>query len=519
MKPIKIDNSGEIGRFLSHLQERDNKRLLVTAPFGAGKSYFLNDFFAAHPQYLPVTLYPGDYSVSSNEDIFELIKYDIIDALLACYPDRLNLTGNDFSNLLLAQQFLSSEADFLPLLKSLAQTQSIGFEKLLEIFEHSKALYRKFTSFKERITDIETRKLKAFMQPVEQKRGSIRENDGITRFIAELLSRIKVSAEHNSARSHEGMKQTILVVDDLDRLEADQIFRLFNIFSAHHDSREDANKFGFDKVILVCDLDNLEHMFRHRYGPKASFDGYIDKFYSYEPYIFNQQAFLKQKAREYLLYFEEDNVARQDSLLSDDRFGKKSMFFETVSGLAEEMVERSLLRARNFQKFKAYQFQDWRIELDDRQYSSRYFPLLVMARTLGQFFPRTADLIAAIDELATNFPSNYEAKSKSGHKLFQSQMVSYALPFLVENFTDLSHLRSSEEHQFARVLNEHGNRFYIVFSAKDSFSRDYVELVYEKVVLDATLNNKRNMEPQMSYPNFYHFFSVALKRCVQLGYL
>ncbi|HJD91473.1 MAG TPA: hypothetical protein K8V80_02310, partial [Bacteroides coprosuis] len=58
--------------------------------------------------------------------------------------------------------------------------------------------------------------------------------------------------------------------------------------SAHDDSLTPGkNKFGFDKIILVCDIDNIKNIYRHRYGAEVDFSGYIDKFYSSTIYYFD----------------------------------------------------------------------------------------------------------------------------------------------------------------------------------------------------------------------------------------
>ena len=521
MKSIKIDNSNELSKFEKHLSDQGNKRILVTAPFGAGKSYFLKEFFNSQQEYLSVTLFPGDYSVSSNEDIFELIKYDIIDALITDYPEKLNLTSNDFSTLLLAQQFLAKKVDLIPLFKSIAQSQSLGIDQLLEIFESTKTLYEKFSNFKDEMNADEIKRLKNFMEPFESKRGSIRENDAITQFISELLQRIKAELIDDEDAIVSIPKKTVLVIDDLDRLEADQIFRLFNIFSAHYDSREDANKFCFDKVILVCDLDNLEYMFRHRYGLKANFDGYIDKFYSYSPFIFNLQSFLKQKSSEFLLYIDANRSDQKlfNAVVNDNRYGKKSTFFDTVSNLAEVMIDQSLIRARNFQKFKGYELANWEITMERGTYSSKYFPFLIMSSMLAQLFPRITDLVKAIDEIAMAYPSNYEIKQTSGYKNYQGQLISYALPFLVNDFVEIVHSRSGADDHVIQSVNEYGEKVFIVFKVKEYFQYDFVDLVYSKTVKNGELVNKQCMEQGVSNPNYYHFLSMALKNCIRNGYL
>lgn len=71
-----------------------------------------------------------------------------------------------------------------------------------------------------------------------------------------------------------------MVIDDLDRIDPEHIFRILNVFAAHFDKDADNNKFNFDKVIISCDIENIRRIFRNRYGMDADFNGYIDKFFS-----------------------------------------------------------------------------------------------------------------------------------------------------------------------------------------------------------------------------------------------
>ncbi len=51
-------------------------------------------------------------------------------------------------------------------------------------------------------------------------------------------------------------KEVVRILDDLDRIDTEHIFRLLNVFVAQVDvvgKGENDNKFGFDKVIFVCD--------------------------------------------------------------------------------------------------------------------------------------------------------------------------------------------------------------------------------------------------------------------------
>lgn len=75
----KNEINNKLDDFKNHLEHAD--RMILSAKFGDGKSFFLQkaredkirfenyDFF---------TIYPVNYSVAKNEDIFEYIKRDII---------------------------------------------------------------------------------------------------------------------------------------------------------------------------------------------------------------------------------------------------------------------------------------------------------------------------------------------------------------------------------------------------------------------------------------------------------
>ena len=65
--------------FKNHLENAD--RMILSAKFGEGKSFFLQkvredvDRFS---DYEFITIYPVNYVVAPNEDIFEYIKRDIL---------------------------------------------------------------------------------------------------------------------------------------------------------------------------------------------------------------------------------------------------------------------------------------------------------------------------------------------------------------------------------------------------------------------------------------------------------
>jgi hypothetical protein len=75
--------------FKSFIDLEDNHRMIFSAKFGAGKTYFLKSFFKEYSaSYEAVFLYPVNYQVSANEDIFELVKFDLLRSLLKILPKR-----------------------------------------------------------------------------------------------------------------------------------------------------------------------------------------------------------------------------------------------------------------------------------------------------------------------------------------------------------------------------------------------------------------------------------------------
>lgn len=72
-----IDITSELRRFEGHLEH--NPRTIFSAKFGDGKTYFLQEYMQRHKMdTLFIVLHPINYSVATNEDVFEYIKRDIL---------------------------------------------------------------------------------------------------------------------------------------------------------------------------------------------------------------------------------------------------------------------------------------------------------------------------------------------------------------------------------------------------------------------------------------------------------
>ncbi len=92
----KIPYSDILTQFDFHLKYDKNHRIIFSGKFGSGKTTFLHHYFEENKDnFVPIYLYPVNYSISSNEDIFELIKYDILLELLS-KDDILNIENTKF---------------------------------------------------------------------------------------------------------------------------------------------------------------------------------------------------------------------------------------------------------------------------------------------------------------------------------------------------------------------------------------------------------------------------------------
>lgn len=328
---IKIESSEIFKDFRNHLNIENNKRILFSGPFGTGKSTFLNEFSQTESdKFFYLKIFPVNYSVSGNEDVFELIKFDLLFQLMGHYYDEIELKKEDFTLLLRSQVFIMERIKFMPLLYAI-----LGFSEKIgtPIVDFIKALEKTVGDFKEFSNEVkidEENDIKKFLDSIEQRKGNPYEMDAVSELIFDLIKRIKM----------EKNKESVLIIDDLDRLDPEHIFRLFNIFSAHYIEINGNNKFGFDKVVFVCDIENIRKIFHHRYGIGVDFSGYIDKFYSISPFDFDNRNYVKAKIEELLrnIQFHSD--------LNYYKFDKHEGFFNCVKALTQALIDSRQLNLR-----------------------------------------------------------------------------------------------------------------------------------------------------------------------------
>lgn len=313
---IPIDK--ELLAFANHLKKND--RVIFSAPFGDGKSYFLNQFQKDYnDDYVFITLYPVNYQVIENYDVFELIKRDILVQLIAngifVSEDIVIPDGIYAYYYLLHSSNLNLEIeDLMPLTDVLNLDQSVvnKFLTAASIWNVLHKIKAGFDEYKKKFEEGKTEnRINEYIAAFGAGKGKIYEFDMMSFLISSFIEKYKEKYPD---------RKIVLCVEDFDRLDPAHIFRILNILSAHVDrqfiSFEEQerfgirkNKFGFDKTIIVCDYTKLNALFLHFYGEKANFNGYISKFTSSNPFFYSFRKKVSDKLIdriENLVHFDDD---------------------------------------------------------------------------------------------------------------------------------------------------------------------------------------------------------------------
>lgn len=249
-----IDITRELARFEEYLEL--NAQTIISAKFGDGKTYFLNEYIRQHEaDTFFVALHPVNYVVSPNEDIFEYIKRDILCSLV----HRSEFQEIDWNNVLkeiLNYDTLLETVDTIASNVPLGNLATIPFH-LFKKVDDKFAIDKYFDRFK-------------------HTKGGLFEFDQFTFAIQRTIQAIQ---------THD--KRCVLIIEDLDRLDSGHLFRILNVLSAHIDSDKCTNKFCFDNIVAVLDYDTTRHIFHHFYGEKANYEGYMSKFMSSHPFEYS----------------------------------------------------------------------------------------------------------------------------------------------------------------------------------------------------------------------------------------
>lgn len=296
---IPVDDA--IERFKNHLLSHD--RVILSAKFGDGKSFFLNEFKkkcedSKDSPFKFITLYPVNYQVLENKDIFEIIKHDVLLQMLMLRMIDVNYEiTNEMAFAFYLQTHFSTVADsFFSMLHLIgnADPQIKGLFGIFKSISWVKSLKDKVNEFKKEIDQSDY--LDSYLATFDEK--SVYENDIITKIIRDNIDTYQKSNN----------KKVVLIIEDMDRLDPAHLFRIMNVFSAHMDYGyrsmlpiDDSlvgNKFGVSNVVFVMHEQNTKALFHHFYGDSADYEGYMSKFYNKDIFNFS----LNEEKEKYALY-------------------------------------------------------------------------------------------------------------------------------------------------------------------------------------------------------------------------
>ena len=306
MEDIKIPIDKQLDEFGNHILA--NPRTFLSSKFGDGKSYFLDKFKKRNAErFVFITLYPVNYQVANNEDIFNLIKRDVLFQLIVQgffedssiqISDELALWG------FIQNKYKSFLLELLPYMASVALPAEYvpvvtAALKRKEVF---KSIKKQFDDYKRQLAEKDDI-LTKFLDVAES--NPVYEEDLVTSLIKQAIHKFKEKSQQADKE-----KRVVLIVEDLDRLDPAHLFRILNIFSAHIDycyklmnkpnETLVGNKFGFDNVVFVADFSNIRKIFKHFYGEQTDFNGYIGKFLSSAPYNYSIREIRKNFIYDYL---------------------------------------------------------------------------------------------------------------------------------------------------------------------------------------------------------------------------
>lgn len=454
---MKINIEKESQRFSDFIQEEGNNNIIFSGIYGIGKSFFINDFFNNQhsDKYIPIFLTPVNYSVANNEDIFEYIKADILLQLLEKVPC-------DFKNC----QISTSVATYYYIRNNLGSiignilstAEKVCFQT--DIIDKLLKLRENISKFQKENSISENTEIEKFITGLSQKQGSIYESNIITQIIQTLISNSK----------EENKKEAILVIDDLDRIDPEHIFRILNIFSAHNDfCGSNEHKFKFDKNILVCDIENIRKIFHTKYGADVDFSGYIDKFYSKEIFYFQNE---KEIAR---------SIANQVLNIRGNRISNNQEYTYTCFVfILESLITFKQINIRTLQKLSYnYTFNKYVIFGSNKKIYIPNSPAITIFEQLKHILGTEDKLSSSLQYLSTKYHHKIEDNRPNGF---------FEIFILLADFNNNKlDTRAKNEFSYKNILYKIDGNSYTMAMINYS-TLDYLRANYFQTLYDAYLN-------------------------------
>lgn len=376
---ISIDNESK--RFFRFLQEENNDNIIFSGIYGIGKSFFINDFFNKKhtDKYITLFLTPVNYSVASNEDIFEYIKIDVLFQLL----DKVfcDLKNVQISNSVATYYYIKNNLNTL-IGDILSSMEKVCLKT--DIIPQLIKLKKNIQEFQKKESTQEDKEVESFIQDIIQRQGSIYERNIVTKIIQSLITNAK----------KEEKKEIVLVIDDLDRIDPEHIFRILNILSVHDDfccTKE--HKFKIDKTILVCDVENIRRIFHAKYGSDVDFSGYIDKFYSKEVFHFHNEDEIQKCIADQIL-----KIKSKTGDFQDDRYAYKGLEF-----ILQYLIKYGYVNIRTLERFMFdYSMENKTVRFNDMVLTVVSSPALIIFEFLKRVLGSSEDLLSTLLSISSN---------------------------------------------------------------------------------------------------------------------
>lgn len=483
-----------VKEFANHLNKGGNDKILFSGKYGIGKTSFLQNYFLQEQlrsKYNVYHLFPVNYSIASNEDIMRYLKYDLVLQLLEKNTE-INEAASSYLKTLPAffrKNLDKVAAAFVYMIPKLGKD-------VVDAYEKWKPLIQEFLALHDQLNPIKGDQLVDYLDKIEVMDGGLFESDIITNIIIETI------------RQGEG-RQSVLIVDDLDRLDPEHVFRIMNVFAAHLDNPKSIksksesnkillkNKFGFDKVILVCDFLNIERLFYHKYGQEIDFSGYADKFYSSDVFHFDNKLAINSIIRNCLSNGIKEDTVDDNEFSHYYEFLVRNAFLESIF---QFLISNSMINLRNVLKLQYVNIPKNRIKLGNGiVYEVDQFPIIPQLKILKDVFGDIRRLLFVID------------RCKNLKSPFQNIDYSFA-DFLFIIKSHESHFRIKDKMDTLAF-----NGKLLAIEVNDRQYRINVQ-VFETIDVDGSSVDKGNVY-KATANDFWIAFYKAIDVLNELGYL
>lgn len=480
----------EITTFSDYLN--NNCRGILSARFGDRKSFFLNEVKKQLAEkYIFLTIYPINYQVAENKDIFEYIKRDILLQILM--TSEIDFSDQKYGFSLRLWGFLNQHGkDLVSDIVSLIASSLANIpQDAIKVFRNNIA---KFKDFSEKADHSQSDNIESYLDEFACQKGGIYEFDPISRIIYQLITDIK----ENSG------KHVILVIEDMDRIDPAHIFRILNVFSAHWDMQDYSeqklahgnplNKYNFDKVLLVCHFQNIKNIFHHLYGERTDFTGYIHKFSPSTPYEYSLKDVIEEWIFKKLPFNKEvfPDVCTQLTSLIISQYGNSENILTNIRHITDFLNQSN------------YNIKKNDIEFQDKNYTIS--PINEITRLLCILKNFNISINDFLDSFTLTSPEKDVAHHQQISRLINQCWLVY--PYINTLKNKFFNFDNASEH---KIVCRHENYYYEIACKTRVIKQNTFLPKYEIQFMQIDMVNSRIFAPlfcsKESYSKILSFFN------------